>query len=264
METDKHVAEIAKALTNIQATLSELTGWKKDVDTKVETMDTKVDAVDTKVADLHSSIDDLRIKVEQILLHQQDAKHADKVFDEKPPEQKKLGVAHLTPSSQEAASGQFGHRNDHQHRGFGHWWVTTFVQPPVTGAKTTSDPKASSQTFDPSMSSQPAHQFWGSAMPQLDFPQFDGRNPIIWQKKCEAYFDLYAIPSHAWVKFATMNFTGMADFWLQSVDIMVKSISWNDLCLAVSARFERDQFNQLIRQFFHIKQHASVAEYRTF
>jgi predicted amidophosphoribosyltransferase len=64
-----------------------------------------------------------------------------------------------------------------------------------------------------------------------------------------------------WVKLATMNFIGMAAFWLQSMESAVKELSWKDLCAAVTTRFEKDQYNQLVRQFFHIKQHTGVSEY---
>jgi len=98
-------------------------------------------------------------------------------------------------------------------------------------------------------------------LPPMDFPQFDGRNPKMWQKKCESFFELYSIPSQHWVKLATLNFVGTADFWLQSVESIIKNVGWTELCAAVCARFEKDQHNHLLRQFFHIKQHSTVSEY---
>ena len=38
-------------------------------------------------------------------------------------------------------------------------------------------------------------------------------------------------------------------------------IGWRELCAAVWARFEKDQHNHLLRQFFHIRQQSSVADY---
>ena len=98
-------------------------------------------------------------------------------------------------------------------------------------------------------------------LPPMDFPQFDGRNPKMWQKKCESFFELYNIPSQNWVKLATLNFIGTADFWLQSVETIVKNVGWVELCAAVCARFEKDQHNHLLRQFFHVSQQSTVAEY---
>lgn len=54
---------------------------------------------------------------------------------------------------------------------------------------------------------------------------------------------------------------GTVDFWLQSVEPIVKGARWVELCAAVCNRFERDQHNHLLRQFFRIKQLGTVSEY---
>lgn len=43
--------------------------------------------------------------------------------------------------------------------------------------------------------------------------------------------------------------------------MMLHNSSWKDLCTAVSSRFEKDQHNFLVRQFYNIKQTGSVTEY---
>jgi hypothetical protein len=106
-----------------------------------------------------------------------------------------------------------------------------------------------------------AHSYFGPAMPQLDFPKFNGTNPKLWIKQCDTYFDLYQIPVENWVKLATVNFSGTAAFWMQTVELNVRKCSWDHLCQLVVDRFDRDQFNHFIRQFFHVKQTASVTEY---
>lgn len=58
-----------------------------------------------------------------------------------------------------------------------------------------------------------------------------------------------------------MNFIGYASFWLQSMQSSVKSMTWAELGAALCARFDRDEQNHLTRQFFRIKQTASVIEY---
>lgn len=98
-------------------------------------------------------------------------------------------------------------------------------------------------------------------LPQLDFPRFDGSNPRIWKKKCENFFEIYVVPPEMWVKLATMYFVGSADFWLQAIEPSLVGCSWKDFCSAVCGRFEKEQLNALIRQFFHIKQLGNVAEY---
>jgi hypothetical protein len=58
-----------------------------------------------------------------------------------------------------------------------------------------------------------------------------------------------------------MNFSGSADFWMQSIEVDLKKCTWDHLCKVVISRFERDQHNQIIRQFLHISQTGSVPEY---
>lgn len=48
---------------------------------------------------------------------------------------------------------------------------------------------------------------------------------------------------------------------MQTIDVNLKSFSWNDLCKAIVERFERDQHIHVVRQFFHIMQSGTVAEY---
>jgi hypothetical protein len=101
-------------------------------------------------------------------------------------------------------------------------------------------------------------------MPQLDFPKFNGTNPKYWVQQCVYILcDLYDIPPENWVKLATINFSGTAAFWMQTVELNLKKCSWDHLCQLVVDRFDRDQFNHFIRQFFHAKQTGSVTEYVT-
>jgi len=58
-----------------------------------------------------------------------------------------------------------------------------------------------------------------------------------------------------------MHLTGNAAFWAQSLEFSIRDLAWNDFCKLISDRFERDQHNQLLRQFFHIRQLDSVADY---
>ncbi|WVZ99165.1 hypothetical protein U9M48_044502 [Paspalum notatum var. saurae] len=99
-------------------------------------------------------------------------------------------------------------------------------------------------------------------MPQLCFPQFDGTNPKLWISRCETFFDVYDVGKQFWVKLASMHFVGSAAFWLQSVQASLPSLSWEEFGLAICNRFDRDEHNHLLRQFFHVEQNqSSVSEY---
>ena len=97
--------------------------------------------------------------------------------------------------------------------------------------------------------------------PQLTFPQFDGSNPRLWARRAVTFFDMYYVPKKYWIHLATMNFIGSAAFWLQSIQANLKSLTWEELGAAMSSRFDRDEQNQIIRQFFRHRQTASVSEY---
>jgi len=218
MEADKQISDIATSLEAIKKLLeshttsfTELKTWKADVDSRVHTVDTKIQAVDTKVTGLNTSIDDLRNQISRLELQRQEANPAYKVFDVEHFDLTNSGAAHLAQSSKEASSGQFGHGMDDIHRGFGCGVVTTVAPPPVTGAKPTSDCSAPSYHQGDIPVVLP-FQSWGSLMSQRDFPQFDGRNPKIRQKKYESFFDLCGVPRDMWVKLATLHFVGTADF----------------------------------------------------
>ncbi|XP_040381111.1 uncharacterized protein LOC121054722 [Oryza brachyantha] len=76
----------------------------------------------------------------------------------------------------------------------------------------------------------------GGSVPPMTCPQFNGDNPQMWKANCEQYFDVYGIHPFNWVKVATLNFTG-------------------------NAAFTKDRYEALIRQWIHLEQIGSVAEY---
>lgn len=49
----------------------------------------------------------------------------------------------------------------------------------------------------------------------------------------------------------SLNFAGPAKFWMQTIELNLKQCSWEQLSQLVVERFDRDQFNHFIRQFFH-------------
>ena len=69
------------------------------------------------------------------------------------------------------------------------------------------------------------------------------------------------MPNSFQVKLATMYFIGLAVYWLQSLEDLSGVQSWEELYNLVCKDFDRDQHNLLLRQFFHVKQNGSVAEY---
>lgn len=102
----------------------------------------------------------------------------------------------------------------HPDRSAGFRVVTTLTPPPVTCIPPLLQPNLSQTTMfqqsDPMMPAYPTQLM--AALPQLNFPQFNGHHPKMWKAKCEPYFDVFAIDSTLWVKIATMHFVGSAAF----------------------------------------------------
>ncbi|CAN6343657.1 unnamed protein product [Urochloa humidicola] len=100
-------------------------------------------------------------------------------------------------------------------------------------------------------------------LPKLNFLVFEGENPKLWISHSQDYFDLYQVPSHRWIKVASMHITpaSTAGRWLQSVEKRLTQASWSEFCQMILDRFGKEHHELLIRQLFHIKQLRSVADY---
>ncbi|CAN6236915.1 unnamed protein product [Urochloa humidicola] len=98
-------------------------------------------------------------------------------------------------------------------------------------------------------------------LPKLDFPKFTGENPRVWREKSEKYFAMYGVPVHMWVSFATINFRGNAELWLQSYEAQHNIDNWPDLCVAIEQKFGQDLYQNHMRDLLNIRQTADVLEY---
>jgi hypothetical protein len=85
-----------------------------------------------------------------------------------------------------------------------------------------------------------------SRPPKSDFPKFDGENPKWWKKNCEKYFHLYDVDHETWASYATMHFVGNAALWLQNVEAEDEVETWEELCVAVHAKFGKDKHHRAL------------------
>jgi cysteinyl-tRNA synthetase len=65
------------------------------------------------------------------------------------------------------------------------------------------------------------------------------------------------------VRVATMQMVDAAALWFQSVESQLDSVSWEQFCEMVRARFDRDHHELLVRQILHIRQTSTVSDYIT-
>uniref|UniRef100_A0A453JHD8 Retrotransposon gag domain-containing protein n=1 Tax=Aegilops tauschii subsp. strangulata TaxID=200361 RepID=A0A453JHD8_AEGTS len=101
----------------------------------------------------------------------------------------------------------------------------------------------------------------GQSHPSIAFSQFTGDNPNLWKTMCEQYFQMFGILPSFWVPMATLNFSGSAAVWLQSIQKRLAEFDWEAFTALLCTRFGRDRHQTLIRQFYTVRQTSSVAHY---
>ena len=62
-------------------------------------------------------------------------------------------------------------------------------------------------------------------------------------------------------RFAALNFDGPAATWLQTFERKGRVLDWEEFCAAVFARFDKDQYQLLLRQLDTLRQIDSVTSY---
>jgi hypothetical protein len=107
----------------------------------------------------------------------------------------------------------------------------------------------------------PYHQPKDYKLPKLNCPVFTGEHPRVWRDKCEKYFAMFQVPIHLWAPYATINFKGTAELWLQTYEAHHAIDSWPDLCYAVEQKFGRDLYQNYMKDLLSIRQTTDVLEY---
>jgi hypothetical protein len=149
-----------------------------------------------------------------------------------------------------------GHHQQSGNRDAGRGILGSFPPHPVTG-----------------MSQQPPSHFPDSprnlhnslgksgSTPKMSFPSFDGENPRLWEDRCELYFEIYNVHDALKPRFDALNFKGAAAAWLQTFELRGRVDTWERLYTAVCDRFDRNQYQLVMRQLDNLRQTSSVQEY---
>ncbi|XP_044370802.1 uncharacterized protein [Triticum aestivum] len=142
--------------------------------------------------------------------------------------------------------------------------------PPAVSFQTPPPPPANGQYDAPAPSPPALSPFahasqllsgLGQAHPSVQFPQFTGDNPKLWKTLCEQYFTMFAILPSFWVPMATLNFSGSASIWLQSIQKRPAEFDWESFTALLCTRFGRDRHQTLIRQFYTVRQTTTIGDY---
>ncbi|XP_044981875.1 uncharacterized protein LOC123448906 [Hordeum vulgare subsp. vulgare] len=73
-----------------------------------------------------------------------------------------------------------------------------------------------------------------------------GENTKLWKTLCEQYFAMFGIHPSFWVPMASLNFTGAAAIWLQSLHNCLAEFDWEAFTTLLCTRFGRDRHRFLI------------------
>lgn len=147
--------------------------------------------------------------------------------------------------------GPGGHSKVIDSGGTAHGVVTTLAPPPGKGACSDLTLAPSSPFLvDQQIGHEHSHHHtlhsnW--ALPKLDFPLFEGENPQFWKTKCEKYFAVYGVQPDLWVRVATLHFSCTAARWLQVQEAHNTPFTWETLCMALCAKFGREQYQLQLR-----------------
>ncbi|CAD6268797.1 unnamed protein product [Miscanthus lutarioriparius] len=221
-EQSKGISEGNRRITDVHASIEDLKAAKDDFERWRP-------QVDTKVADLTDCVDSLCHQIDE-LKSTTASPAAPPVFSDavfvftKTP-----APTHQGASSSQAAFGPCGHGVAHCHRRVGSGVGVTLEPPPVKGEPPT-PPISPHGHASHHFNSCCGHHNFSHNLPQLDFPKFNGSNPKLWIKQCESYFDLYYITPENWVKLGTINFTGTAACWMQTIELNLRHCPGDILC----------------------------------
>jgi hypothetical protein len=87
----------------------------------------------------------------------------------------------------------------------------------------------------------------------MNFPTFDGTSPRLWKDKYESYFEIFNVNDALKPRFAALNFSGVAESWLQTAESRGRFSSWEQLQQAVCARFDKDQYQLHMKHFDNLR-----------
>jgi hypothetical protein len=209
---ESRVDTLGNRLTPIEDKAVEVLTWQQEVEASITGIVAKVVVVD-QLAGKDDTVDALKSQISNI-----NAKLDRVVLDRGgsvPGILPKPEMAAVTPPAGNPAIGPDGHRSNNHLRENGYGSVMAYTNLSVKG--TSSYPLSSLGRDGCPYAS---HRFQGATSnsmcvssgqwPKLPFPEFDGKNPKLWQSRYENYFDMCGVYMFNWVRISSMYFDGPA------------------------------------------------------
>lgn len=131
---------------------------------------------------------------------------------------------------------------------------------PVTVAAANSPESSSIVSHSPPHTSyQPFH----TRSVKLDFPRFDGTEPLHWLFRAEQFFAYYDTPDDQRLMIASVHMDGIVVAWFQMLQKAQQIPTWAAFARAVENQFGPSHFDSPRARLFKLQQHASAAAYYT-
>ncbi|KAF7802029.1 Transposon Ty3-I Gag-Pol polyprotein [Senna tora] len=96
---------------------------------------------------------------------------------------------------------------------------------------------------------------------KLDFPRFDGSEPLYWIFRAEKFFAYYKMNDEERLTIAAVNMEGMMVPWFQMMQKNHQVDSWSALSKAIETEFGPSQFDSPRAKLFKLSQSSTAAEY---
>ena len=96
----------------------------------------------------------------------------------------------------------------------------------------------------------------------LEFPQFDGKDPLTWCYKAKQFFDHYSTPEFQRLKISYFHMEGTTLIRFQELHKSNSFSTWDEFARALQTRFGMGSYDDPIETLFKLKQRGSLEEYK--
>lgn len=264
METQRQMAELLAAVQSQSSHLAKLDHISSKVDSLEELKPVLKDfttwkpLMDQAVTVLQAELGDLRSSIDMLVGSSSTRPPSTPTTVDPDPRGLHGPVRGLSipnaPPRADVGLGPDGHRSASSSRGltFGDSFPTSTL---VNGTIDTPS------SVDPIISDSRVPFAASGSNSRLDFPPFDGENPITWRLKSEAYFRACGVHRDLWIDTAVVSFSGAADLWFQWSQAHLRARTWDQFMEAIQEKFGRQEFQLHVRQFSRLRQVGTVLEY---
>jgi hypothetical protein len=98
---------------------------------------------------------------------------------------------------------------------------------------------------------------------KLDFPRFDGTEPITWILKAQQFFSYSHTPENQKVQIAAFHMEGRALTWYHWLMDAGQTGGWEEFVVALKTRFAPSAFDDPVGVFTKLIQTSSIEDYQT-